>query len=446
MNNLKNIEKKTQNNYNKIRKQGNLKLIEAFSDSDSDVDSVFSDDKSIQSVNSSTSTKSIDFTDSSILFKNGEKFKNGYNNSEVRSTNESDSFISQFQDLRYDNINEPVSFNNSNDNTNVYSSKEEVERDLALNGGYSHINSNDMTYNTGSTMDHINMMPNFSSRRGYGNRGVEQRDNFIQRKTELFTGNLSNVDYQKRRERAPLFNPSENTQNLHGMYGITDKLEYRYMPGREKRGEMPFEPDRITPGVGLEANEKSTGIHDTYRPTPKTIDDLRTANKKQISYSQPVVRGVIKSQLRRGLRPEKVYKRRPERFGELDKPVNKKYTGNEAQKIRENFKNRNTQRSIRSKELFGGAFNKNIERPKDRDVNIKLSGKISYLTDRAGHISASGQKKTSGDIDTYYISPTLKDVHVNNKYIGLVKSEKLGKAYNDETYICKTNNKRNNNN
>ena len=48
--------------------------------------------------------------------------------------------------------------------------------------------------------------------------------------------------------------------------------------------------------------------------------------------------------------PDKIYKRRPKTFVELDKPVNRKYTGPSASKIRENLENKHTQRSLASRE------------------------------------------------------------------------------------------------
>ena len=117
------------------------------------------------------------------------------------------------------------------------------------------------------------------------------------------------------------------------MSGLTEALDGRYIPGKEKRNQKPFEEEKVTPGIGLGAYEKGDGIHDTYRPKYKNVDDLRAKNNKKVTYSGRVIKGTRKSELRRGLAPKKVYKRRPDRSFEKDDPTNPKYTGPEAAKI-----------------------------------------------------------------------------------------------------------------
>jgi hypothetical protein len=230
---------------------------------------------------------------------------------------DSGSFLDQFQQLTFDQKGSPLSSNNSRG-----ANQAEIERKLALDGGWSSFkpNTTDMTYGVVSREDftHTNMQPSFRSRsNGFDPIHERKQAEVTQRKLELFTGSADNLDYRPKTERKKLFDPVIGLTNLYGTPVMTDFLDSRYSGslGMERRNEKPFQEVRITPGLNLGYNEISKqGFHDTFRVMPKTVDELRTANKPKISYGGVVIQG---QKGKRGPISSKVYKRKPLTFREL---------------------------------------------------------------------------------------------------------------------------------
>jgi hypothetical protein len=247
---------------------------------------------------------------------------------------DNNNFLSQFSPLKFDSTQEPVSQNgvnkssaDSSKNSDARISRAELERRLALQGNYSNFNDDsDATMNysalskaekdiTRETFMQSNK-PFFKPNGSYGidGNGEQNRGNNIQRKMELFSGNSNNLDYRPHIERAPLFNPVMGNTNIYGSPVMTDVQESRYEPSKERRNELPFQQVRITPGLGLGANEiNKQGYQDMLRIIPKTIDELRVANNPQISYSAPVIQGI---KGHKGQVQGKTFKYRPTTFME----------------------------------------------------------------------------------------------------------------------------------
>jgi hypothetical protein len=429
------LNEKTSSILNHIKNKGSERILERFSDTDS----IFSEDASLDNISVvSNISDNRDLTDHTRIFEKSQMLTDNklY---EKKINNNRSNYLTQFDSVKFDNKNNPVSFNDADSKTCNEGYNKRLSEEQQYKEGFSVFNpaeDNNMSYNISDDLSHNNMMPFYSERKGYGglNSSNIQRNKYNQRKMELFTGNLNEADYQSRKEKAPLFAPDENIQNIHGMSGITDALDGRFIPSRFRRNENPFEEEKITPGLGIGPYGKSTGIHDTYRPTFKTIDELRTVDNKQITYSGRVVKGIKKSELRRGLKPNKVYKRRPERFTVGRKPVNKKFTGPSASKIRSKVNDKLTNRAILKKEMIGPAYDKsksNKVRPK-----INRSGKISYLPDRAGMIS--GTKRSTGNRNSYYLKTTLKDTTAKNNRVGNVSGKDGSYVYDKENFTPDT--------
>src|SRR5690349_17009548 len=150
-----------------------------------DNDSVFSDDGSLNSIGNK-SRDSLN-NDHMAFFKKGNMLQNNnYHNQRFinKAKNEGvNGFMSQFEDLAYDNPTEPVSSNNTSQKIGKYgnTSRIEMERELALRGNYSNFeNNNDMTYGIVDEKNfvHNNMVPNFKSGvgKGYGpNSNVQKQ-------------------------------------------------------------------------------------------------------------------------------------------------------------------------------------------------------------------------------------------------------------------------------
>ena len=146
-------------------------------------------------------------------------------------------------------------------------------------------------------MTHNNMVPKFKLKGNYGLSPDDEKhlnDTFT-RKLNLFTGSLNSLDYRKKTERKPLFSPVPGLSNIYGSPVKTESYKGRYIPGRERRNEKPFQEVRVTPGLNLGYNEVGIqGFHDLYRAMPRNIDQTRTLNNPKITYNNPMGGQLVK--------------------------------------------------------------------------------------------------------------------------------------------------------
>ena len=181
----------------------------------------------------------------------------------------------QFNDMTFDNLSNPISHNGKDDAMSLF--------DIRNARNYGIVNENEMTHN--------NMVPYFKLKGNYGQSPNDEKhmvDTF-NRKLNLFTGSMNNLEYRKKTERKPLFSPVPGLSNIYGSPVKTDQYQGRYIPGRERRNEKPFQEVKITPGLNLGYNEVGTqGFHDTYRALPRSIDETRTLNNPKITYNNPM--------------------------------------------------------------------------------------------------------------------------------------------------------------
>jgi hypothetical protein len=245
-------------------------------------DSEFSEDPSIQSAESIDSySRNPNF----LTNESGRLIDNRFHERQfVNKKNINDSFLSQYDDLKFDMKGAPAS-HNAVHRSDSGVSRLQAERNLALNGKFSNFgDSNDNTYGVvnPNTMTHNNMIPQFKSK-SYGSDILAQhnRSTVYQRKMQENTGNDIKIT---RSEQKPLFSPLIGITNIYGMPAVTSLIQDRYMPGRERKNELPFRQQRVTTGLNLGYNEVNRN-GDNFRPIPKTIDELRTADKQQKSYS-----------------------------------------------------------------------------------------------------------------------------------------------------------------
>ena len=99
------------------------------------------------------------------------------------------------------------------------------------------------------------------------------------RKVELFTGSDQNPQFKHKAEVKPLFNPVTNkVDSVTGTPVFTDFYESRYIPSDKRQGEKPFYEERIAAPIAGTVNNP---LSSNFNPS---IDQLRTANKQQVSY------------------------------------------------------------------------------------------------------------------------------------------------------------------
>jgi len=251
-------------------------------------DSEFSDDSSIASAQSTISVSN----DPNLLINQSQKLlDNRYHERQFQNKNVNDSFLNQYEPMKYDMKTAPSSAN-AVQRSDSGVDRLQTERSLAMQGGYSNF-GDDLTLGVvpENQLIHNNMIPQFKSKT-YGSNvlNAESRNAISQRKMETFTGNLADTKIHKT-EQKPLFSPLLGITNIYGTPSITNMVEDRYMPGRERKNELPFRQERITTGLNLGYNEVNKN-GDNFRALPKTIDEMRTLDRQQKTYTLTTVDGM----------------------------------------------------------------------------------------------------------------------------------------------------------
>jgi len=166
---------------------------------------------------------------------------------------EKNTWVQQYDQMRYDNPDGFVSENSSNKHTigpNARMARIELERQMEIDGGFSSYDKHDDgTYGVVSADSpdfiHENMAP--FVRKGPNPIHENKRNMVNQRKLELFTGSDDNPEWRPKIERAPLFSPLIGAVNIYGEPVRTDEYQSRYFAGNERRNELPFQQIKVTP-------------------------------------------------------------------------------------------------------------------------------------------------------------------------------------------------------
>jgi hypothetical protein len=410
----------------------------------SDNDSVFSDDNlSRQSYGNNSiglTTDHMAFFNKANQFQNAKpkfvnkqikqnKFNNRKGNNRVIEEN---GFESQFAPLAFDNPSAPVSKNNVEHKVGNKAgiAKLEMERELALKGQYSNFNNNDnMTYGIvdEKNMAHNNMVPFFRSKTGMGyayDSAESAKVNQVnQRKMELFSGSSKSVDYRPKTERKPLFNPIIGAEKwIYGSPNATNYFETRYIPGKERRNEKPFQEARVTPGLAKGYNEISKeGFNDSFRALPKTVDELRTADRPKVSYGSVIIPG-MKGE-RRGIQSQVAHHRPPTMKEQDPRDMLKSLTYYRAPAIYGNVDESvpMTNRAVRSEEWYGPVGASNDEaRPTSALPQYKTPSKENFLAPQPRNTTGVDREKaTTNTANTYDMKQTKRVTTENNGYVGI---------------------------
>ena len=198
-------------------------------------------------------------------------------------------FLNQFDDLRFDNIAEPVGINQAF--TTITGVNSSLQRNLDFQRGYSQFQKDDMHYNVVDKNDftHNNMIQ-YTSKRDFDTNA----DRTI-RKLETFTGSFEY--YKPKKEAKHLFEPMSDLTYTHGMPVITDTFKNRYLPSnKNNNGNLPFKTNvRVLPGLD---NQNQLGSHSVYRVLPKNVDTLRSDINQKISYKSKPLETIKKGEIR----------------------------------------------------------------------------------------------------------------------------------------------------
>jgi hypothetical protein len=401
------------------------RMNEPFSEENKSNDSEYSEESNIENESKMSSTP----MDHMTLFNKTEELRNNkefQENIHQGKAKPIEGFMSQFEDMAFDNPSHPVAENSVEHKIggNANMKRIEIQRNMDIDGGFSSFNAdNDMAYgiiNDKNEFVHNNMVPFFSSnKKGYGINplGDMARNDSNQRKLDLFTGSLNNLDYRPKTERRPLFSPIVGLSNIYGMPNFNDYFETRYTPGRERRNEFPVQQIRVTPGLNIGYGQDMRGLHDTYRVLPKTVDDLRPASKPKISYGSVVIPG-MKGHKRATL-PD-VRKRRPETFKENDPRDMVKSLGYiRAHTSYGNYDPKQTNRLMYNIAWSGPAANqKDKQLPWDRLPQHRKSFHQTFEARQQGAPVFIGAQKATANRNSYDAKMTNRQTTEANNWIG----------------------------
>ena len=418
-----------------IRRPGtNKKIIEHFcNDDDNNNDSEFSDEASLSS-NSEVSVMG----DPTLLVSRANSMIENINKEYqiIDKRNANDTFLNQYDSMKFGSNETPSSFNAVH-KMGTISDRAQTERNLAAAGGYSNFGEgygpdNNMGLGVGNDFSHINMVPQFKGKTYGTNPGRELKNvELSQRKLENFTG-TDNITFKQKTEHKPLFDPIMNATNIYGTPLPTDYLISRYIPGREKRTEKPFQEKRVQPGLNLGYNEQNP-MGSNYRPQYRTIDDVRTASQQQISYTTPVVTSGIRTGGGGGRGPVigEHKKNRPERTKEwgTDRMV-KNYGYAVAPAIYGEFIKQDlatTNRGLNDRVLSGPAFNEISQITPDK-LREKFEGTVKQNFAQAeprNMILVEGMSERE-DALKYIPDPTLRSQELS--YVGPAGTSSTGRT------------------
>lgn len=212
--------------------------------------------------------------------------------------------------------------------------------------------------------DHINMTPFFGSNI---KQNVESFTNMS--KLDHFTGNTSTFIHKQ--ELNPFFDSMK--QDISGTPLLTNNIDTsRFIPSSFRQGEKPFQEERIAAPIS------GTFDNPVDQNFSRNIDELRVANKAQISYEGRTKAGQMGS-VRAPTTP--VNKNRPDTYFKLGEERFFTSTGAIiADKSRENLQNLTpTSRQDQNIEYYGGQIAKDSLAPGPR-LKIDNTDELDFST------------------------------------------------------------------
>ncbi|XWV25166.1 putative pore coat assembly factor [Tupanvirus deep ocean] len=347
-------------------------------------------------------------------------------------------YLSQFEAQTFDSEGLPSAPNDIY-STNDKAKLADLERKLSYKEGWSQYDQQgSMTYGivADDQLTHDNMMPFFSTRHGYGTNDL-RNEAVMDYKNQLFTGNLKST-WNKKQEVMPFFAPAKNLTFVYGTPVRSEDEITRYIPGRYHQNEVPFEQKRVTPGLNLEPDEVGThGYHSMVRVFDKTVDELRV--KPKITYEGRIIDG-MRGQERPIQAP--VIKYRPDTY-KITTEDDLLPTDNivDGPRTRDNFIMKETDRAGQHFEYTGGAYNKqdavqqNV--PEYMRPKIKYSEKSTFVLPKPLQKFSKVETQFNPNLNSYDTSATLKDLTINNDYVGAINNVPGSATYTNMMDVAK---------
>jgi hypothetical protein len=135
-----------------------------------------------------------------------------------------------------------------------------------------------------SNFKHNNMVPFFGSKI----KGASNDSNVNESILDNMQG--SGSQWPKKVEQAPLFKPQENIQWAHGMPNESDFMQSRQMPSTKIANVLPWEQEKVAPGLGLGYTTEGSGGFNSgtlHRNEwlDRNVDELRTVTNPKVTYT-----------------------------------------------------------------------------------------------------------------------------------------------------------------
>lgn len=271
---------------------------------------------------------------------------------------------------------------------------------------------------------------------------------------------------KRKREVSPLFQPTPELTNIHGQKNWTHKIQDRYIESKIRNCELPFEQFQVgRPGLN---GDDQKGFHDlstqdAVRSGIKSIDELRTQNNAQVSYSPPTVTGKAPNESRS--MTQLVSKNRPETAVEMDHNEMGTMARVSGVKARENFVARDNGKH-NSRPEFGSAGPTTHVRPRKIALtqeskrnhlknyglrNVGLNSRERQMSKYAdvardtkkqnmignprpeGNMNPSIPPKQTAFDPNDIARTTLKEQTIDNNYLAIAKSMEKPKVYDYDT-------------
>ena len=307
-------------------------------------------------------------------------------------TNSTNGYVSQFDELIFDNISIPSSINDTH--TTLTGKNTSLQRNLDFHNNYSQFQNTDMHFDVVSRNElvHNNMTP----RSSYWDFDVNSDRTC--RKLENFTGAF---EYYKPKTEAPhLFEPMKDLSFVNGMPTITPALQNRYLPSnKNNNGNLPFQTNvKVIPGVD---NTNQLGAHSVYRILPKNVDNLRSDINQKISYESKPLEAVKKGEFR-GANPYLTKFKMPD-FREMkvgDFASSKAAV--DAPKQTGTFTNVQTMRNEQEHYILKPAVNTNIGKRQGKDTTrFEPAKKENFINDNARSVSTNYNKPVMTNVKSF---------------------------------------------
>ena len=135
-----------------------------------------------------------------------------------------------------------------------------------------------------SDFNHNNMVPFFGSKMRGFSAGANVYETLFDNKTGTGSQQI------RKKERAPLFAPQNQMNNVHGMQNNNDFLQSRMMPSTKISNVKPWEEERVAPGLdkgfnGMAGAGYNSALEAREKWTDRGVDELRVATNPKQTFS-----------------------------------------------------------------------------------------------------------------------------------------------------------------